>query len=95
MKLRQGNQPYVLAIALAIACVISAYALVYTKHQSRKLFVELEQLNLERDELNIEWRQLQIEQGTFATHARIEEFAVKELSLARPQPTEIYVIERR
>ena len=68
--------------------------MIYTKHESRKLFVELEALTTERDELNIEWGQLQIEQSTWATHARIERVATEEMSLVRPKPTEIYIIER-
>jgi cell division protein FtsL len=79
----------------AVVCVISAIALVYTKHESRSLFVELEQLTSERDELNIEWGQLQIEQSTWATHARIEQVALEELALKRPKSTEIYLIERQ
>ncbi len=80
---------------MAIVCVVSALAIVYTKHESRRLFVELEQLTAERDELNIEWGQLQIEQSTWATHARIEKVAIDELSLVRPGPTDIYVIEQK
>jgi cell division protein FtsL len=75
--------------------VISAVALIYTKHESRKMFVALEQLTVERDALNIEWGQLQIEQSTWATHARIEKVAREELSLMRPKSSEIYVIERQ
>ncbi|MDH3440326.1 MAG: cell division protein FtsL [Gammaproteobacteria bacterium] len=82
-------------MVFAVACVMSAIALIYSKHESRKLFVELEQLTTERDELNIEWGQLQIEQSTWATHARIEQVATEELSLVRPKSTEIYVIEQQ
>jgi cell division protein FtsL len=88
------RQPTLLALVIAVICVISAMALVYTRHESRKLFIELEQLTTERDELNIEWGQLQIEQSTWATHARIERLATEELSLTRPVATEIFVIER-
>ena len=88
------QRPVVLALVFATVCVMSAMALVYTKHESRKLFVELEELTQQRDELNIEWGQLQIEQSTWATHARIEQVASDELSLVRPQSTEVYVIER-
>ncbi len=95
MRITQARQSYVLVVVLALVCVLSAIALVYTKHESRKLFVELESLTNERDELNIEWGQLQIEQSTWATHARIEQVAVDDLSLVRPKPTEIYVIERQ
>ena len=69
-------------------------ALIYTKHESRRLFVELEQLTHERDELNIEWGQLQIEQSTWAQHARIEQVARDDLALVRPAATEVFVIER-
>jgi cell division protein FtsL len=89
------RQPFLLVFVFAIVCVISAMALIYTKHESRKLFVELEDLTDHRDELNIEWGQLQIEQSTWATHARIEQVATDDLSLLRPEATEVYVIERQ
>jgi cell division protein FtsL len=87
-------QSSLLVFVFAVVCVLSAIALVYTKHESRKLFVELEQLTQERDELNIEWGQLQIEQSTWAQHARIEQVASDDLALVRPEATEIFVIER-
>lgn len=95
MARSKNGQPILLLMIFAVVCVISAIALVYTKHESRKLFVELEQLTTERDELNIEWGQLQIEQSTWATHARIERVALEELALVRPKSTEIYLIERQ
>ena len=95
MEVISKRQPFLLVVVFAVVCVLSAMALVYTKHESRKLFVELESLTHERDELNIEWGQLQIEQSTWATHARIEQVASEDLSLVRPQSTEIFVIERQ
>ena len=94
MQVTQTHQPFALVLVFAIVCVTSAMALIYTKHESRKLFVELESLTQERDELNIEWGQLQIEQSTWATHARIEQVATDDLELMRPEATEIFVIER-
>lgn len=95
MQITFRRQPVVLMVVMIAICFFSALALIYTKHESRKLFIELEQLTSERDELNIEWGQLQIEQSTWATHARIEKVAIEELSLARPATTEIFVIERQ
>ena len=95
MELVSQRQPFLLVVVFAVVCVLSAMALVYTKHESRKLFVELEGLTHARDELNIEWGQLQIEQSTWATHARIEQVATDDLSLVRPTSTEIFVIERQ
>ena len=94
MQVTQTRQPVLLVLVFALVCVTSAMALIYTKHESRKLFVELETLTQERDELNIEWAQLQIEQSTWATHGRIEQVATDDLSLVRPAASEIFVIER-
>ncbi|MDZ7645138.1 MAG: cell division protein FtsL [Woeseiaceae bacterium] len=91
----QRRTPVLLTVVFASVCVASALALIYTKHEARRLFVELETLTAERDRLNIEWGQLQIEQSTWATHARIEQVATDELSLLRPKPADIYVIERK
>jgi len=95
MSADNRRQPVLLLCVFAMVCVVSAVALVYTKHESRKLFVELEGLTHARDDLNIEWGQLQIEQSTWATHARIEQVATDDLSLVRPTSTEIFVIERQ
>jgi len=89
------QQSFLLTFVFAVVCVLSAIALVYTKHESRKLFVELEALTQERDALNIEWGQLQIEQSTWAQHARIEKVATDDLALVRPAAADIYVIERQ
>jgi cell division protein FtsL len=93
--LNDKRQPVLMVFVFAAVCVVSAMALVYTKHESRKLFVELEGLTDQRDELNIEWGQLQIEQSTWATHARIEQVAADDLQLTRPKTTEIFVIEQQ
>ncbi len=95
MELMQVRKPLLLITVFVAVCFLSAMAIVYTKHDSRKLFVELEDLTTERDALNIEWGQLQIEQSTWATHARIERIAVEQMSLIRPQSDEIYVLERK
>ena len=94
MQVVSRQQSFLLTFVFAVVCVMSAIALVYTKHESRKLFVELEALTQERDALNIEWGQLQIEQSTWAQHARIEKVATDDLALVRPAAADIYVIER-
>jgi len=91
---KKDRQPVLLLMIFAVVCMISAIGLVYVKHESRNLFIELERLTTERDELNIEWGQLQIEQSTWAAHARIERVALEELALVHPKSTEIYLIER-
>jgi len=93
MDLTNSRQSVLLTMVFAAVCVIVAMATIYTKHEARMLFIELQLLTTERDELNIEWGQLQIEQSTWATPARIEQVAAEELSLLRPDSKEIYFIE--
>ena len=71
---------------LGIVAVVSALGTVMSQHESRKLFVELQQLEHERDQMNEEWGQLQLEQATWGTHARVEAKANGELQMRPPEP---------
>ena len=83
-----------LTFVFAIVCVISAIALVYTKHEARQQFIELEDLSAERDELDIEYRQQQTEESTWASPTHIETVASDRLNLRRPELDEITAIEQ-
>jgi cell division protein FtsL len=72
------------ATLVFIAVLASAIMLVYTKHQGRKLFVELQQLKLDVADLDTEWGQLQLEQSAWSDHSRIESVARKQLSMVMP-----------
>ena len=82
-----------LVIVLALIVLASSLGVVYTKHQSRKLFVELDTLKKERDEMNVEWGQLQLEQSTLATHGRIERAAKKRLGMETPEYEQILIVK--
>ncbi len=77
---------------LILAVVLSAVAVIYSKHQSRKLFVELQALYQQIDELDIEWGRLQLEQSTWSSHGRIEEIARKKLNMTLPKANDILYI---
>lgn len=77
---------------LVLGVIATALGDVYTKHQSRKLFVELQSLEAERDEMNIEWGQLQLEQSTWATHGRVEELARTQLKMTMPAPEAVVIV---
>lgn len=72
----------------------SAFAIVYSKHQSRKLFVELQTVRKQIDDLNIEWGRLQLEQSAWSAHGRIESIARKRLSMKLPDANEIVYIRK-
>lgn len=81
-------------MAILVAAVLaSSVLLVYSKHQSRKLFVELQQLNYRVGELNTEWGQLQLEQSAWSGHGRIETIARDRLSMKMPEPDKVVFIK--
>ena len=85
----------ILALAvplLWVAALASAAGAIYSKHRARELFVELERLNARRDNLEIEWGQLQLEASTWATHARVEKFAIQSLGMRVPPASRIQVV---
>lgn len=79
--------------ALALAAFLSALGVVVAKHESRKLFVTLQELEAERDRLNLEWNRLQLEESVWATHARVETLAEDRLSMGVPGSSHIGVVE--
>ena len=76
-------------LLLGLLVLSSAVAAVYAKHESRKLFIELQVLNAERDRLAVEWGQLQIEQSAWSTHARVEQIAREDMNLRPPTPDQV------
>ena len=74
------SRPVNLGVLLLVV-VITAVAVVYSKHQARKLFVELQSLGNERDDMDIEWGQLQLEQSTLTTHGQVERAAREQLDM--------------
>ena len=76
----------------AVVVLASALGVVYSKHQSRKLFIELDTLKKNRDEMNVEWGRLQLEQSTLATHGRIEGAAKKRLNMVTPEYDQVLIV---
>ena len=84
-----------LVVALIAALLVSAIALVHTKHRARQLFIELQDATRERDELSTEYWRLQIEQNTYGELNRIEVRAQEDLGLRRPAADEVFLINAR
>lgn len=80
-------------LLLTIGCFSSALAVVYSTHQSRKLFAELQNLQKGRDDLDVEWGRLQLEQSTFATHGYIEAVAREKLGMRMPKPDAVVIVK--
>jgi cell division protein FtsL len=81
-----------LNLLLFAALVACALALVSSQHQARKLYVQLEKEQELAKQLEVEWGQLQLEQSTWATHARIENIATRQLNMRVPPANRIQVV---
>jgi len=77
-------------LAVTVACALS---LVTSRHQARKLFVELERAQAQSRAYEIEYDQLQLEQSTWAAPARVDRLAREQLKMQLPEPGRIQVIE--
>ena len=76
-------------LALLISC---ALALVTSQHRARKLFSDLEREQTRARSLDVEYGQLQLEQSTWAMHARVEKIAAQALGMRVPPPARIQVV---
>jgi cell division protein FtsL len=84
-----------LNLILLLVVVLSALALVNSRHQSRKLFTELErEKNLAR-QYEVEWGQLQLEQSTLTMPGRIERVARETLQLQVPAANQMIAVAGR
>ena len=79
-------------LVLAAGVVASGVWIVDVEHRSRQLFIEAEALNRELDRLQTDWGRLQIEQGTYATHSRIEALVRQRLALTVPSGDQLVVV---
>jgi cell division protein FtsL len=71
----------------------SALGVVWSIHETRTLFIDLQALHAERDRLDIEWSQLKIEQSAWATHGRVEQTARTGLNMVIPTPQEVQLVQ--
>jgi len=76
-------------LALLTAC---ALGLVTSQDKNRKLFAELEREQERAKQLDVEWGQLQLEQSTWAMHARVEKIARNHLRMSVPDATRTQVV---
>jgi cell division protein FtsL len=73
--------------------LVSAVAVVWSRHETRSLFIQLQSLHSQRDGLDIEWGQLKIEQSAWATHGRVEQTARADLKMVIPKPEEVRLVQ--
>lgn len=72
--------------------VVCALSVVTSQHKARKLYVGLQKEQEIARQFEVEWGQLQLEQSTWAMHARIEKVASSRLMMRVPPPSRVQVI---
>jgi cell division protein FtsL len=77
---------------LLVAVVLCALSVVTSQHKARKLFNELQQEQERAKQLDVEWGQLQLEQSTWAMHARVEKIARDRLHMSVPDAKRTQVV---
>jgi len=80
-------------ILLMILVLSSALGMVYVKHKSRALFIELQELQQQRDDYQIEWTQLLLEQSVWDADVLIDKVARKDLHMVTPAPQAIIMVK--
>lgn len=82
-----------LNLILLLIAVVCAISTVTANHRARKLVTTIEREQARMQELDVEWGQLQLEQSTWASHARIESIARGKLQMRPPLPAQVVTIE--
>jgi cell division protein FtsL len=72
--------------------VVCALSVVTSQNKARKLYVELQKEQELAKQLEVEWGQLQLEQSTWAMHARIERIASGRLMMRVPPQSRVQVV---
>jgi len=86
-----ASQRFSLVVLWALL-LASALGVIWTRHQARNLFIQLQALTAERDALDIEWGQLKLEQSAWSTHGRVEQTARVNLQMVIPRPNEVQIL---
>ncbi len=81
-----------LNLILFMVVLASALGTVTSQHKARKLYIELQQQQELAKQYDVEWGQLQLEQSTWAMHARIEQVANSHLHMQVPDPSKIQIV---
>jgi cell division protein FtsL len=83
----------VVAVIAGLITFASAVDLVLCRHQSRRLFVELQSLHEIKQGLDQEWGQLLLEQATWGAELRVEQIANEKLGMVVPSPSQVVELQ--
>jgi cell division protein FtsL len=74
------------------ALIVCALSLVSSRHQARKLYVELQREQARERGYETEYGQLQLEQSTWGMPARVEKIAREQLRMQLPPQNRVEIV---
>lgn len=83
----------ILLSILVAMLMLSAIAVIYSKYQSRLLFIEIQKKEKQLDDYEVEWGRLQLEVTTLTEENRVEIEARRQLMLTLPTQNKIVYIK--
>jgi cell division protein FtsL len=86
----EGSSLCVLLLCALVACALS---LVTSRHQARRVFVELEREQARARQYDVEYGQLSLEQSTWGMPARVEKIARESLRMQLPASSRVEIVE--
>jgi len=89
---QQFRQQLTLLALVWFALLTSGLMVVYSAHDARLKFDELEVLRRQQDQLHIVWSQYLLEEGAWASFGRIEKIATEKLSMQIPSVQQIIMV---
>ncbi|MDX1696522.1 MAG: cell division protein FtsL [Ketobacteraceae bacterium] len=89
-----STRAWVLVTMAAVFMMVSAFGVIYSTFQTRKLIAEFQYLQNQRNELQTEWGQLLLEQSTWGSFNRVERLASKKLKMHVPDPQQVVMISQ-
>jgi len=82
----------VITVMLWLAVLASSAAVVWYKHQSRQLFVELQRQMARRENLDEEASKLLLEQSAWSAPAMVEQVATNKLHMVMPPVQQVQLV---
>ncbi|MFT5116544.1 MAG: cell division protein FtsL [Kiritimatiellia bacterium] len=86
------RQQILWAMLLWLLAIVSALSIIYSAHDTRNKFSELEVLRIQQDELQIEWGKYLLEESAWASYGRIEKVATEKLIMQVPTIGQVVMV---
>ncbi|HEX5739340.1 MAG TPA: cell division protein FtsL [Hydrogenophaga sp.] len=75
-----------LNLVLLAAVLVSAFYLVHTQYESRRLYTALDRAKAQSRQLSVEYEQLVVQRRAQATPARVQQLATRQLKMRPVTP---------